>query len=106
MKPMRALALVGPDQVVADAAAVARLAETLVDVDTGVGVGVVDVVGEVKAVVAPTAEAAVEVDAVAVSAADVGVAQTLVDVDAMTVDKLKKQVLFMVGETNVVDNYY
>ena len=90
---MRALALVGPNQVVADPTTVARLAETLVDVDAGVGVGVVgvvDVVGEVKAVVAPTAEAAVEVDAVAVSAADVGVVQTLVDVDAMTVDKLEK----------------
>ena len=105
MKPMRALALVGPDQVVADAAAVARLAETLVDVDAGVGVGVgvVDVVGEVKAVVAPTAEAAVEVDAVAVSAADVGVAQTLVDVDAMTVGKLEKASSFH-GETNFVEN--
>ena len=104
MKPMRALALVGPDQVVADAAAVARLAETLVDVDTGVGVGVVDVVGEVKAVVAPTAEAAVEVDAVAVSAADVGVAQTLVDVDAMTVDKLEKaNVLFKSSTRPVIE---
>ena len=103
MKPLRALALVGPDQVVADTAAVARLAETLVDVDAGVGVGVVDVVGEVKAVVAPTAEAAVEVDAVAVSAADVGVAQTLVDVDAMTVGKLEKASSFH-GETNFVEN--
>ena len=101
MKPMRALALVGPDQVVADAAAVARLAETLVDVDAGVVV--VTVVGEVKAVVAPTAEAAVEVDAVAVSAADVGVAQTLVDVDAMTVGKLEKASSFH-GETNFVEN--
>ena len=77
-----AFALVGPDQVVADASAVAGLAAALVDVDAGV-------VGQVKAVVASAAEAAVVVDAVAVSAADVGVVQAFVDVDTVAVDSLE-----------------
>ena len=56
---------------------------TLVDVDANVDD--VDVVRKVKAVVAVAAEAALEVDAVAVVAAQVGIGEALVNVDTVTV---------------------
>ena len=97
MIPGGTLALVRPEQVDAGPPS-AGLVPALVDVDAAVGE---DVVGEVKAGVAATAEAAVEVDAVAVPAARVGVDCALVDVLAVAADELgtRSYLLFGVGDS-------
>jgi hypothetical protein len=67
---------------------VARPIQTFIDIDADVRV---DIVGEVKAVMAATAEPTVVVDAIAMSATKVRIAQALIDVDTVTVFRLKQQ---------------
>ena len=112
VKSIWTLALVRSLQINASSSA-ARPIETFVDVDADVRVDVVrkdirvdvvrkdvrvdvvrkyvrvDVVRKLEAGVAAAAEAAVIVDAIAVTAAQVGIGQALINVDTMTVFRLK-----------------